>query len=109
LAFLTSGGTLITPRTHLQTSFLKVYTSYINNFDNSITTLAKLKQSNANFSAYLSVHTITHPPFPRRRHAPRALDQPHVTDRVAGRFPFRTPSTPRAARSATGSKSIRFW
>lgn len=36
------------------TSFLKVYTSYINNFDNSITTLAKLKQSNANFSAYLS-------------------------------------------------------
>jgi hypothetical protein len=38
-----------------QTSFLKVYTSYINNFDNSITTLAKLKQSNDNFSAYLSV------------------------------------------------------
>ena len=95
LAFLTSGSTLITPARPLharplQTSFLKVYTSYINNFDNSITTLAKLKQSNANFSAYLSVHTITYTnsPFPRRRHAPRALDQPHVTDRVGRPIPI---------------------
>lgn len=38
-----------------QTSFLKVYTAYINNFDNAIATLAKLKQVNENFAAFISV------------------------------------------------------